>query len=781
MPGPLYPIQPTFVRGELSPRLFSRVDIDHWKMGLAECVNWMVMKQGGIRRRSGTRWVNFTKNRTHRIRLQKFVFSTLQAYTLEFGDYYVRFYANGGVVNKNGAIGVTVTTGGPNVNWFAHTLAVNDPVIFSTSDTLPSPLTPATTYYVNTVVSPNVFTVSATPGGTAITFTTAGIGTMSAISPVELATPYSINDVWQLQFAQSADILYIAHHNFQQRMLSRIGGSTFQLILYTGYDGPYLPENTTPTTFAPGGTSGNITVTASSTVGINGNTGFNATDVGRAISLKYSSKWYYIKITSVDSTTIVHGDVKGLIDEKGDAVTTLPGTAATGGWRLGAWCEVTGWPACVAFYQQRLVWGRSDTQPQTVWMSRAGVLDNFATTQPLQDDDAMTLTILAGEVNAISWLLEGPDLQIGTSGAIRTIGPADSGKNFGPSNFVQRRQSTFGSMEIQPVQIGEVAIYASFYGLSLREFLYSIQNNGYTSPELTILSEHMLRSGLRQFSWAQDRDSIIWCAMGNGELVGITYDRDQQIVACNRHRLGGECLNSGIIDPANPSNPDTPYGVVESVTTIPGAGRSEVWLSVRRTIAGQDYRYIEVLSETFEGKPKEDGVFVDASYSYVGDPANQIFGAAWLAGQPITILADGAVVPDQTVDTTGHFALANEKMASKMTFGLNYTSRAKTLPIAQGQPDGTGIGRRKNIISAQIDAMETGYLEVGSPSARELQVKIGLRHIEDPMDTAPPLFNGVHIYHFDRSWRDAGQVVLQTNKPLPATVRSITPVFDTEP
>jgi hypothetical protein len=133
------------------------------------------------------------------------------------------------------------------------------------------------------------------------------------------------------------------------------------------------------------------------------------------------------------------------------------------------------------------------------------------------------------------------------------------------------------------------------------------------------------------------------------------------------------------------------------------------------------------------------------------------------------------------MDETGRFTLAKGKTAEKITFGFNYTSRAMTLPIAQGQPDGTGIGRRKNIIAANIDVMETGYLEAGSPSARELQVKIGLRHVGDPMDTAPPLFSGIHAYRFDRSWRDGGQVVMQTDKPLPATIRSITPVFESEP
>jgi hypothetical protein len=786
---PLYPLQPVFARGELSPRLFSRADIDHYKMGLAECVNWMVMKQGGLRRRPGTEWINYAKNPLHRTRLQKFVFSTIQAYVLEFGDYYVRFYANGGVVNKNAASPIYFDA--PNVvHWDAHTLVVDDPVQFSSTGFLPPPLVVGRTYYVKTVIGVDDFTISDTKGGAAITWLDVGAGTNGGLAPVELATPYSISDVWRLQFAQSADVLYIAHPDIPQKMLSRFTGSTFQLVPYTGYDGPYLPENTTTTRFDPVGTSGNIVVNSveaasltPSTVGVNGGVGFVASDVNRWISLKYSNKWYGLKITEIVSATSVKADVKGLIADDGKKVTSLPGQAPTGGWRLGAWCETTGYPGCVTFYQQRLIWARSDTQPQTIWMSRAGVLDNFAVTSPLQDDDALTITILAGEVNAISWIVEASDLLIGTNGAMRTLGPADTGKNFGPTNFMQKRQSTFGSLDIQPIQVAEVAIYPSFYGLSLREFLFSFQVNGYVSPELTILSEHMLRSGIKQMSYAQDKDGIIWNAMGNGELVGITYDRDQQIVACTRHRIAGKVVGVPCVPyPSDDSEPepDTPWGIVESVATIPGLDRSEVWLSVRRTINGEETRYIERMTITFEAQPKADAVFVDSSYSYSGASASAVSGASWLAGETIGTLADGAVMPESSVSEIGSISLPAGKSASKITFGLNYLSRAKTLAIAQGQQDGTGLGRRKNIISANIDVMETGYLEIGSPSARELQVKVGLRGVDDPMDTSPPLRDGIFAYRFDRSWRDKGQIVMQTDKPLPATIRSVTPVFDAE-
>lgn len=777
MPGPLYPIQPNFARGEISPRLFSRADIDHWRMALALCVNWMILKQGGLRRRSGSEWIGRAKFPDKETRLHPFVFSTKQAYVLEIGDLYIRFYANGGLVNVNSATGITFNTTTNVVNWTAHGLSNGQPVVFSTSGSLPTPLVAGVTYYVvnkNT----NDFQVAATVGGAAIDLGGTVSGTHGIIAPTEVVTPYTEDDVWTLQFSQSADFIYIAHGLYQPRTLTRTSASVFSIATYAPENGPYLGENTTSTTMTPSATSGSITITASAVTGINGGSGFVASDVGRPISLQYSSKWYWCKITAVGSTTSITATVYGLVEADGTVVTALPGTGATGGWKIGAWSETTGWPACVTFYQQRLVWGRSDAQPQTVWMTKAGVLTSFATTVPLQEDDAITLTILAGEVNAIQWLAESADLLIGTTGAMRTIGPADSGKVFSALNVVERRQSTFGSMAIQPVQVGPVAIYPSYYGKSLRECLFSFQQNSYITPELTILSEHMMRSGVRQISYAQEPDSIIWMSMGNGELVGITYERDQQIVAMARHRLGGEVLNSGIVDPDDPDDPDTHYAVVESVACIPGADRTEVWLSVIRTIDGEVTRYIERLTKPFEAMEKKDAVFVDSSYTYSGAATGTVTGVNWLIGQEISILADGAVMPNQTVSDSGSFTLPNSKEASTITFGIPYSARGKTLPIAAGIGDGTGLGRQKNVVAANLDYMETGYLEVGSPNARELSVAIGLRGREDAMDDSPPLKDGFYTVRFDRGWKDAGQIVFETDKPLPATIRSITPVFD---
>lgn len=92
----VYPIQTNFTRGELSPRLHARVDIEFYKAALKTCTNWTVLKQGGLRKRPGFRFVKEVKDSTKRARLIPFVFSTEQAYVIELGEGYARYYANGG-------------------------------------------------------------------------------------------------------------------------------------------------------------------------------------------------------------------------------------------------------------------------------------------------------------------------------------------------------------------------------------------------------------------------------------------------------------------------------------------------------------------------------------------------------------------------------------------------------------------------------------------------------------------------------------------------------------
>src|SRR5258708_6458795 len=89
-------LQTNFNGGEWSPLAYGRVDLAKYKNGLATCLNYVPTSQGGLTRRPGTRFVAEVKNSANPVRLQRFEFSVTQAYMLEFGAGYIRFYTNEG-------------------------------------------------------------------------------------------------------------------------------------------------------------------------------------------------------------------------------------------------------------------------------------------------------------------------------------------------------------------------------------------------------------------------------------------------------------------------------------------------------------------------------------------------------------------------------------------------------------------------------------------------------------------------------------------------------------
>lgn len=96
-------IQATFSQGELSPKLHSRLDLEHFRKGLKRCENFVLMRHGGLRKRSGTRFLSLARNQHAPARLVPFEFSTEQSYALEWSAGHVRFFSEQAQVQKDGA------------------------------------------------------------------------------------------------------------------------------------------------------------------------------------------------------------------------------------------------------------------------------------------------------------------------------------------------------------------------------------------------------------------------------------------------------------------------------------------------------------------------------------------------------------------------------------------------------------------------------------------------------------------------------------------------------
>jgi len=105
---------------------------------------------------------------------------------------------------------VTISSASPGVvTLSSHGLAANEPVVFSNSGgALPAAITAGTVYYVKTVLTSSTFTISATPGGTAINTASTGTGTHS------VTAHYSdLSSDAQWQFAQFGNLVKATQEN----------------------------------------------------------------------------------------------------------------------------------------------------------------------------------------------------------------------------------------------------------------------------------------------------------------------------------------------------------------------------------------------------------------------------------------------------------------------------------------------------------------------------------------------------------------------------------------
>jgi len=412
-----------FTAGELSPRLDGRNDLSKYSSGCKTLQNIIVYPHGSAARRSGTTFVREVKDSTKKARLIPFEFSTTQTYILEFGNQYIRFYKNNGII-------------------------------------------------------------------------------VSGASAYEIATPYLEADLFNLKFAQSADVMYICHPNYSTRKLSRTGHTSWTIEEVLFENGPFLDHNTSTTTLTPSATTGSsITITASSITGINNNTGFQTTDVGRLIHLGTGNG--HAEIISRTSTTVVTAEV----------LETLSGTTATIDWSLGAWSETTGYPSCVSFYEQRLVFAGSRSNPQTLWFSKSGDYENFDENYhgTVADDDAIIYTIASNQVNAIRFISSTRSLIVGTVGGEFSVSGGGTDDPVTPTNILIKKQSNHGCANTDAIPVGNVTLFLQRAKRKIRELAYNYDVDGYVAPDMTILAEHISESGINHMSYQQEPNQIIWC------------------------------------------------------------------------------------------------------------------------------------------------------------------------------------------------------------------------------------------------------------------------------
>jgi len=517
-----------FTGGELSPRLDGRTDLTKYSSGCKTLENFIIYPHGAAARRSGTTFVAEVASSANKTRLIPFEFSTTQTYMLEFSNLKMRVYKDDGSVLEGDKTISGITQANPAVvTATSHGYSNGDEVVISGvvgmtevngKRFLVADKTTNTFELQNkdgTDINSSAFTAYSSGGVSNKVF--------------EITTPYTTAQLFDIKFAQSADVMYITHPAHEVEKLSRTGHTSWTLtdVDFTG--GPFMDANITATTLNPAshtvGTG--VALVASAVTGINSGSGFLATDIGRLVNFRDG----YGKITGVTDTT---NATISIIKDLGSAT-------ASADWSLGAFSDTTGHPSCVTFFEQRLVFAGTTNQPQTIFFSKSGDYENMDANigGTVADDDAIIYTIASNQVNAIRFMTATRTLILGTAGGEFTVSGGGTDSAVTPTNILIKKQSNHGAANVDAIAVGNATLFLQRAKRKVRELAYNFDVDGYIAPDMTILAEHVTEGGLTQMSYQQEPNQIIWGVRGDGELIGLTYQREQQVTAWHRHIFGG--------------------------------------------------------------------------------------------------------------------------------------------------------------------------------------------------------------------------------------------------
>jgi hypothetical protein len=436
------------------------------------------------------------------------------------------------------------------------------------------------------------------------------------------------------------------------------------------------------------------------------------------------------KITEFNST----------VEVTATALVAAPENGTTTRWAEGSWSDVRGWPTSVTFFEERSVYGFTNEDAQIIWISGPKDFEDFDA--GTNDNDSFALRVPTA--NRGRWVSSLEALAVGMSGDEWRIQSSALDQPLTPTDFSIKRQTKFGSTNIQAVAVNEAIIFIDSVARKIREFTFSDPKQKFVSPDLTALAEDITKGGITSVGVQNNPDNIVWFTIASSPyLISMTYEREQNVVAFAQHPVGGN-------------------GEVESISITPSPTEDVITLSVKRTINGSPVRYIEQM------QPREwtgtDYFFVDAGIIDTSGTTT-ITGLGHLEGETVIVLVDGAL---QTSKVVSSGKIIIDEAGARAVVGLPFDYRVSPMRL---DANGSTYGSIKKISEVVVSFFETLNAIYGDGTT---QYDINWRTEED-YDSPPDLFTGDKTLTFDGGFTTEDELTISGSDPFPCVVRALIP------
>lgn len=409
------------------------------------------------------------------------------------------------------------------------------------------------------------------------------------------------------------------------------------------------------------------------------------------------------------------------------------------------------YPGAVSYFEQRRWFGGTQNRPNNLWATRPGTEADMSFSLPSQSDDRIAVRVAAREANRILHIVPLAQLMLMTGAAEWRVSPLNSDA-ITPESMSVRPQSYVGASNVQPLVVGSSMIYGAGRGGHLRELGYNYEAGGYISGDVCLRAPHLFDNlTIVDLAYSKAPSPVVWAVSSSGKMVAMAYVPEQQV--------GGF------------STIET-KGSIESACVVAEGDEDIVYVEVMRTVNGQAVRFVERMNERQYTDLKEC-VYVDCAGTYRGEAKKEITGLTWLEGETVSILADGAVEPQQVVKD-GKITLTYP--AEIVHVGLPFIADMKTLPAAMALQDGSyGSGHKKNVREVFFRVVNSSGTQAG-PSFDKLS-EYPSRSTEFAGNVPEPITDEIG-FQIQPQWSQSGQVCVRQKYPLPLRIVSMTTVLE---
>lgn len=628
-----------------------------------------------------------------------------------------------------------------------------------------------------------------------VRFHTAGGTVLDGGEPYEIASPYGEDDLPLLKYAQSGDVVFIAHGGHVPRTLSRLGATSwvfadldFSVPAYWdhefyGYTIPAADSSHPAVGWRYGVTalgrdkSGNLVESTLSPITRRASdTGTILGAMPEAVAV-YPDRPFEIIVPTLGLLT---GPPPNVVSNIGYRVYKSPRNDIWGligeikGWFYGASPPFPTWkdwgvepdysrpppsgrnpfevyddstppvllrterPKTVCFFEDRLVFAGTPERPAHVFGSASSSYLDFDQRTPSSADEAVELELASRRKEEIRTIAPfDRRLILLTGSSPWGLNGAGGAPLAGDELPEAKPLGEVGASDLDPIIVGNVLLYARTKGSGIRAIAFDSSLLSFRTLDASVLSSHLFEGrSIVAWTYAEDPWGVVWAARDDGALLSFSYDKDLGLAAWARH--------------------DT-AGAVESVCAVPETSEDAVYLVVNRTIGGEPRRYIERMTNRKE-QDAARAVCLDSAATYSGPPASIISGLDHLEGEEVLAVADGAVVGPLAV-AGGEISLATP--AALVNVGLRYTCDLGLLDVAEARTS------KKTVTEAAWEVHAARGLMTGE----SFDSLLPWRQHAVAGGYAPPVPETALVQVALRhTWNRSGRIVLRQDNPLPVAV-----------